>query len=221
MEKINKNDFISFEFVASVKDGEIFDTNIESEAKKLGIKEKVKPSIISVGNEMIFSGLDKFFEGKEIGKDYSVDLEPKDAFGLRDAKLVRIYPLKSFLQKKINPYPGMMLTLDNSLAKVISVSGGRITLDLNNPLAGKNLIYKIKILKKIENLDEKISALKDYFFGPLVEAELKDSKIILKAPKEAEKFIMAYKDKFKKILNLEISFEEKEIKIPKDKEEKK
>jgi len=42
---------------------------------------------------------------------------------------------------------------------VLSVSSGRITIDFNHPLAGKHLIFKVKIKEKIEKLEEKIMAV--------------------------------------------------------------
>lgn len=220
---IQKNDFIAFEFIASIKGGDVFDTNIEEEAKKLGMKDKVKPSIICIGHSMVVSGLDKELEGKELDKEYEIELKPENAFGNRDSSLIRTYPLKAFLSRNINPQPGMMLALDNSLAKVVSVSGGRVIIDLNNPMAGKNIIYKFKILNQLEKIEEKASALKDYFYGPQVSFELLGNRIIIKAPKEAEKFIMIYKDKFKEMLNLELEFQEaeKEEKKEEKKEEEK
>ena len=222
---IQKNDFISFEFIARAKGGEIFDTNILEEAKKLGL-EKVKPNIICIGQGMVVSGLDKSFEGKETGKDYEIELKPEEAFGARDSSLIKTYPLKAFLSRNINPQPGMMLALDNSIAKIISVSGGRVIIDLNNPMAGKNIIYKFNILNSLDSIEDKAAALRDYFYGSQAEFEVKENKIIIKAPKEAEKFIMIYKDKFKEMLNLDLEFQEEKPKKEEkaeevDREEKK
>ena len=207
MEKTKKGDFIAFEFIASMKDGEVFDTNVEAEAKKLGYKEKVKPSIICIGQKMVVQGLDNALEDKEIGKDYSVDLTPKEAFGNRDSSLIKTYPLKAFHARNINPTPGMVLALDNTLAKVISASGGRVILDLNNPLAGKNVVYKFKIIKKIDKIEEKAEALRDFLYNQPFELEIKEKELIIKAPKPFEKFILIYKDKFKEILGLDLKFQ--------------
>jgi len=209
---IQKNDFVELEFIGKVKDGEVFDTNIEAEAKKLGYKENVKPSIVSVGNLMVVKGFDKALEGKEIGKDYSVELEPKDAFGPRERSLIKTYPIKAFLEKNINPYPGLVLALDTTLAKVISVSGGRVILDFNNPLAGKILVYDFKIKRKVEDIKEKVESLRDFFFQQPLEYEIQDKKLIIKAPKPFEQFILIYKDKFKDMLGLELEFKESEAK---------
>jgi FKBP-type peptidyl-prolyl cis-trans isomerase 2 len=205
-EKIQKNDFIEIEYTGKLTDGEIFDTNIEEDAKKIGTKEKPKPFKMCVGHEMFLKKLDKEIEGKETGKTYSVQLKPKDAFGNRDPSLIRTYPLSAFTQREINPQPGMMLSLDNNLVKIISVSGGRVMVDFNNPLAGKEVIYEFRILKKITDLNEKIKSLSEFFYKQEFPFEVKENKLIIKAPKPAEKFILMFKDKFKEILNLDLEF---------------
>ena len=63
---IKKNNFIELEFTARIKGGDVFDTNIESEAKKLNSKMKPKPLIISVGHNMLIKGLDKELEGEHV-----------------------------------------------------------------------------------------------------------------------------------------------------------
>ena len=218
--KVEKGDFIEFEFIARVKGGDVYDTNIKEEAKKIGFKEEVAPSLICIGQGMILKGLDSAFPGKELGKEYELELKPTEAFGNRDKKLVRVYPLKAFLERNIKPYPGLVLALDNMLAKIISVTGGRVTIDMNNPLSGKDVIYKFTIKRKVEAVEEKARALKEFFYGKYAEFEVKDSNIIIKAPKQLEKFILTYKDKFKELLNLDMVFEEKEIKQEEKKEEK-
>ena len=144
MEKATKNDFVEVKFIGKVKDGEIFDTNIPVQAKKIDFKlENPKPLIVCIGQEMLIKGFDKALEEKEIGKQASVELAPKDAFQKRRKELVRLIPKKLFLAQKIDPQPGMALALDNHLVKIVSVSGGRVLVDFNNPLAGKTIIYEL------------------------------------------------------------------------------
>ena len=87
--KTKKDDFIELEFTAKFEDGIIFDTNIPEQAKKLNIKD-VKPLALSIGHDMIIKGLDKELEEKEIGKKYSVKIQPEDAFGLRNKELIKM-----------------------------------------------------------------------------------------------------------------------------------
>jgi len=88
---------------------------------------------------MFLKGVDDFLIGKEIGK-YIIELSPEKAFGNRESKLVQMIPMKIFHQHKINPVPGTLFNFDNKVAKILTVSGGRVMVDFNNPLAGKDII---------------------------------------------------------------------------------
>ncbi len=47
--------------------------------------------------------------------------------------------------------------------RVLSVSGGRIRVDFNHPLAGKKLEYEVEVKEKITNAKEKIMAIMELF----------------------------------------------------------
>ncbi|HJO14846.1 MAG TPA: peptidylprolyl isomerase [Candidatus Pacearchaeota archaeon] len=221
MTKIKKNDFIEIEFTG-LANGEIFDTTNKKDAEKMGIEPtNIKPLTISVGNQMILQGLDEDLEGKETGKEYSIHILPEKAFGKRDPSMIKTYGLSHFTKQNINPYPGMALQLDNTIAKVLSVSGGRVTMDFNNPIAGKEVDYKYKINKIITENKEKINALQDFFFKQRFEFQLKDKKVIFKDDK-IKQFIDMIGPKFSEITGLEFTAEaKKETKKESKKEEKK
>lgn len=214
---IQKNDFIEIEFTGK-SNGEIFDTTNAEEAKSIGMKADIKPAIISVGQGMLLKGFDKELEGKEVGKKYSVHLISKNAFGPRDSKLLKTIPIKVFYEKQINPAPGMVFQFDNNLAKILSVSGGRVIADFNNPLAGKDVDYDFKILRIITDAREKINSIQDFFFRQRFDFEIKDKKVIFKDPK-IKPIIDLFSPKFKEIAGLDAETEEN--KEGKSKEEKK
>jgi len=81
--------------------------------------------------------------------------------------------------------------------------------DFNNPLAGKEVDYHIKVLRKVEDINEKVSALNDFFFRKGFDFEVKDKKLIMKVPKEAQKFVEMFKEKYKDMLGLDLEVEEK------------
>jgi len=183
MTKIKKNDFIEINFTGR-SDDKVFDTTNPKEAEEMNLPntENIKPLIISVGNQMVLKGLDEELEGKETGKSYSLNLEPEKAFGKRNPSLIKVYSLNHFKKSSLNPYPGMVLRLDNTIAKVLSVSGGRVTMDFNNPLAGKPIEYKFKINKVITENKEKINSLLDFFVKQRFEFTIneKEKKVIFK-----------------------------------------
>lgn len=217
MEKTKKNDFVEIEFVGKAN-GEIFDTTIKEEAEKINLKAEVKPIVVCIGQEMLVKGFDKELENKELRKKYLIKLSPEDAFGIRNKELIKIMPLRIFKEKEISPYPGAVLNLDGMLARIVTVSGGRVLTDFNNPLAGKEIEYEFTIKRKITEEKEKINALQDFFFRKTFSFKLEEKKIIF--DKEAEAFVMIFKEKFKEILGKEVEVE-KEDKKREKKEEKK
>lgn len=212
MPTVQKNDFIEIEFSGKAN-GEIFDTTNKEEAKKIGLDTEVKPIMVSVGNEMLLKGLDEDLIGKEVGKSYSKFLKPEAAFGKRNPAMIKTVPIKVFHEKQINPYPGLTVQMDQYIAKILAVSGGRVSVDFNNPLSGKDVSYDYTIKRKVDDNNDKVNALQDFFFRQRFEYEIKDKKVIFKKP-EIKPFIEVFKEKFKVITGLDFEVEEAKEKIP-------
>jgi FKBP-type peptidyl-prolyl cis-trans isomerase SlyD len=214
MAVIAKNDFVEIEFTGRVKDTkEIFDTNSKSEVEKNKLNFQPKPYIICVGKGMSITGLDKAIEGKEVGKEYVSEFKPEEAFGKRNPAMVRMIPLKVFIDQKIMPQKGMQLALDGTIVKVISISGGRVLVDFNNPLSGKIVSYTYKILRKIDDQNEKINALQDFFFRKRFDFTIKDKEVVFKVDAPLVKFIEMMSKPFEDILGLKIKPEIAEKKV--------
>ena len=210
---MKKGDFVEIEFTGKTAEGIIFDTNVKEDAKKLNI-ENVKPSIISLGNKMFLEAIDEFLLDKEIGEKYSIFLTPDKAFGKRSPEMIRLMPIKIFHGQKVNPQIGMAFNFDGQIGKVISVSGGRVRVDFNNPIAGKDVIYNIKILRKVDDINEEVKAVMDFFFKRefLFEVNEKDKKILISLKQEElqlKPLFELLKDKFKEILKCDIEVTDK------------
>ncbi len=199
---IKKNDFIEIDFVGKVKDsGQVFDLTREEDAKKYDVqnpKMKYKPLKICVGQGHLVKGLEDFLIGKDESKSYTVDLPPDQAFGKKDPKLMKIVSASVFKDQKIKPFPGLRVNFDNYQGTVKTVSGGRCVIDFNHPLAGHDVIYEIKGMKVISDINEKIHTMLHGFLGH-VEHDFKDGKLVLKVdlPKELQKPIT---DKLKEVI---------------------
>lgn len=158
---LKKNDFIELEFVGKVKDRGIFDTNIESEAKKIGLDIKTRPLKICLGKKMILPAIDDFLIGKKIGK-YTLELSPEKAFGEKRRELIKTMPMSVFKGQNMAPQQGMIFQFDNMMGRISAVSGGRVIVDFNNPLAGKSVVYELEVKRKInKEKGKKIDDKKD------------------------------------------------------------
>jgi len=212
---LQKKDFIEIEFTGRVKDGEIFDSNILEDLKKLNPDAKPKPEIISLGEGMFLKAIDDFLIGKETGK-CTIELSPEKAFGQRVKEFVQMVPIKVFYSQKLNPVPGSVFNFDGRVAKVLTVSGGRVVVDFNHPLAGKEVVYEVNVLRKVEDLNEKIKAFIEFLFRKELKFSVNEKKLTIEAEKSMAKFVELFKEKFKDVLGLDL-----EVKETADKKEEK
>lgn len=203
---VKKNDIVELKYTG-YSGGVIFDSNVEDELKKINPESKAEKTMVVVGQGMVVTGFDKALDGKEIGKEYEISLSAKEGFGERKRELVKTIPLKIFHSKQVDPRPGMTLSMDDMLVKIIAVSGARVVADFNNPMAGKDMKYKFTVARKVEDEREKCKVVFEMFFRMTPEFEIKD-KVIVKGPKHFEIFVKAFGDKFKEIIGKELAFEE-------------
>ncbi len=202
-----QKDFIEIEFTGRVKGGDVFDSNIKKDLKELDPNANPKPLIFCLGEGMFLKGIDDFLVGKEAGK-YTIELSPEKAFGNRMKEFVQMIPTKIFYSQKLNPVPGAVFNFDGRVAKVLTVSGGRVMVDFNNPLAGKDVVYEINVLRKVEDLNEKVKAFIDFLFRRELKFSIEDKKVTIEAEKAMTKFIEMFSEKFKDVLGLDLKIKE-------------
>ena len=156
-------DFLEIEYTArNVADKALIATTDESIAKKEEAYSKdisYGPVLVVLGANAVVKGLERELKNAEVGKELKFTLKPEDAFGNRSEDLVRVMPLSEFRAQNINPYPGMRINMDSTIATVKSVGSGRVVVDANHPDAGKEIDYTVKVIRLLEKDEDKISAL--------------------------------------------------------------
>lgn len=195
MTKISKGDFVEVEYTGRVKeDNFVFDTTSEKVAKDNHIhnpRAHYGPAVICVGERQLLPGVDKALEGKELGKEYVIDLSPEDGFGKKSAQLLKLIPANAFKKEGIPLQIGMQVEVDGEAGIIRAVSGGRIVVDFNHPLSSKELIYTIKPLKVITDDAEKIKALLSLLLGldkSKMEVKVEHGKAVVKMLKLPDVF---------------------------------
>ncbi len=160
---IKKGDFIEIDFVGRIKDsGAIFDLTKRDVAEKEKVANKsadYSPRIICVGNGDVVRGLDDFLVGKAVGKSYDLDLSVGDAFGKKDAKLIKMLPLSTFKKQDMKPFPGLQVNIDGMFGIIRTVSGGRVLVDFNHPVAGKEVHYDVDVKREIKDDAMKVKSI--------------------------------------------------------------
>lgn len=205
---MNKNDIVLIDFVAKTLQGEIFDLTREDVAKKENIYSKdVKydPIAVVLGAGTTLPGLEDGLMQMNAGEQKEVTITPEKGFGKRDPKLIKIVPEKIF-QGKIKPAPGLIVDFSGRKGRIQSCLGGRVRIDFNHPLAGKTLIYDVKIVKHVVDDKEKVEAVFSLFnIKPEITMKDKKAEIKLKGklyPPLKEKMI----EMIKQYANVDVEF---------------
>lgn len=97
----------------------------------------------------IFPKVEQELEGKDVGDEMDLTLDPEDAFGEYDAELLRVEPRNRFPERtevgmrfEGVPGDGEEETLIYTVTDVTSES---VVVDGNHPLAGERLWFKAKV----------------------------------------------------------------------------
>lgn len=208
---MKKQDFIKFSYTLRV-DGKVYDTTDEKIAKEAGIfKENVvyKPLPIILGETNIIKGLEEELLKMDVGEKKVVKIPPEKGFGERNPDLIRIVPKNVFDENKIKPMPGNVVLLDGVPAKIISVESGRVRVDFNHELAGKELEYELEIVEKADTDEQKAQYLAEMVFGDGVKAKIDNSVVEVSLEKKHvfNREILAkknvYLDSIKKYIGIE------------------
>jgi len=136
---VKKGDKIKVEYEGKLEDGTVFDSS----------EKQGQPLEFQVGGGQMIKGFDEAVVGMEEGEEKEITLKPEDAYGEPNEQLVQEVPKDQLPEG--DPQVGMMLgvTLPNGMqvpAKITKVGDETITIDLNHPLAGKTLNFKLKIV---------------------------------------------------------------------------
>jgi FKBP-type peptidyl-prolyl cis-trans isomerase 2 len=164
---MKEGDFIRIDYIARLKENNsIFDLTREDIAKRENIFNpnfKYGPIPVIIGAGLVIPGLEEELKKMKVKEKKTFVVKPEKAFGQRSPELIKLIPLTEFKRKNIDPHPGMIININNIPAKVLSVTGGRVRVDFNHPLAGKELEYEVEIVEKITEKDEKVKAVLEYF----------------------------------------------------------
>ena len=104
-----------------------------------------------VGSGSVIKGFDEGILVMKVGEEKNITIKPEEAYGFHNESLLRKIP-KAKITLKEEPKIGMMLILGTPdgqkfPVRIAEVTSDEVTLDLNHPLAGKTLHFKIKLLE--------------------------------------------------------------------------
>ena len=138
---LNKGDIVKIEYEGTLDNGEVFDSS----------KNHDKPLEFTIGENQVIPGFEQAVMGLEKGEEKDVKINSSEAYGNRHEELVKKIP-KTALPQSMQLQAGMVLGLASPdgrqiPAKISAVGENDVDIDLNHPLAGQNLNFKIKLIE--------------------------------------------------------------------------
>ncbi|MFX1325390.1 MAG: peptidylprolyl isomerase [Promethearchaeota archaeon] len=138
---VKRGEWIKVKYEGTYDDGVVFDSTDLNGGTPLKFQ---------VGMGQLIKGFDESVVDKKLGDEYTIKLEPSEAYGEYKKGMTQKVPRAQF-PKGVELKPGLMLMVmgpqGQMPASIKSVEENEITIDLNHPMAGKVLNFKIKIVE--------------------------------------------------------------------------
>ena len=117
-----------------------------------------EPLAILAGHGNIIPGLEKAMEGHEAGDKFAVEVPAAEAYGEKREGLTQRVPKKHFGNQRLEP--GMQVVLNTNFGPravtIEKVGMSVVDVDLNHPMAGKDLHFDIEVVDVREATAEEL-----------------------------------------------------------------
>ena len=136
---IRHGSMVSLEYTLTSDDGQFTESNKGKE-----------PLRYVDGRDQIIPGLEKALEGLPAGAEKKVTVKPEDAYGQVDPKNFQEVPKENVPPDSLQV--GTTLVAQNAQGqqfpvRVHEIREKTVVMDMNHPLAGKTLVFDVKILE--------------------------------------------------------------------------
>lgn len=147
--EIAKNKVVSMHYKGTLKDGSVFDSS-----------EGRDPLVFIYGTGMIIPGLESGMEGLAVGDKKSIEVAADDAYGPVHEEAKQEIP-KDKMPQDVEIKAGMQLAAQGPHGMIpVTVSEVKddvVVIDMNHPLAGKDLVFDIEIVDVRDATEEELS----------------------------------------------------------------
>ena len=128
---------VTLHFALVLEDGDVIDSNFET-----------APATFTVGDGNLLPGFESTLIGLENGDEREFTISPEEAFGQHNPQNVQRVDRSNFDQQELEV--GAMFSFQNGDGElpgvIIEFEDEEILVDFNHPLAGKNIIFQVKIM---------------------------------------------------------------------------
>ncbi len=149
-QEVQNNTVVTFNYTLKDKEtGEIIDSS----------QFHGEPLTILAGKGEIIPGLEKQMMGMKVGETKTIEVPAAEAYGEKDENLIQKAPREYF--QGVELQKGMPLQAQTPEGQIINMvvvdfDDNEVTVDMNHPLAGKDLVFDIEIVNVREATPEEI-----------------------------------------------------------------
>jgi len=153
--RIEAGDHVRLSYVGRFEDGSVFATSDAEVAAEHGLippeeraDAELTPLTFTVGAGEVIEGLDEAVVGMDVDEEATVTVPPEKAYGEYRDDRVREYDPETF-EGMVGKPPeiGLHVEAKNDLhGDVVSVTEDSVQVDFNHELAGKTLVFDVRVL---------------------------------------------------------------------------
>lgn len=143
MSEVKSGDTVRVHYEGSLSDGRKFDSSLERD-----------PLEFTVGSGQIIAGFENAVVGMEVGETKTVTVPPEEGYGQHNPELMQKFPREQ-VPDDIDLEVGMRLQAADREGRpialtVVEFDDDTVTLDANNPLAGLDLTFEMKVVEIVD-----------------------------------------------------------------------
>jgi len=138
--KIDSDTRVELNFSVKLEDGQVVDSNFDR-----------LPVTFEMGDGKLLAGFEARLYGLVAGDEASFEIPANDAFGPHNDDNLQKFNLDQFANAE-DLEPGLVLNFTDAAngevpGVIQSIQGDKVEVDFNHPLAGRDLIFDVKIHK--------------------------------------------------------------------------
>lgn len=142
MPMINRTSLVTLHYSLGLTDDSVIEDNFEEE-----------PMTVQLGRGEMAEGLEFALLGLRDGEEQTIDIGPDMAFGHIDETLFRALPLSDF-DPDLELQEGLIIDFstaegDSLPGTILAFDENEVRIDLNHPLAGQTVRYRVEILEVV------------------------------------------------------------------------
>lgn len=164
---VDDGDVVEIDYIGrDLTTGEVFDLTSEEVAEEEGHDVEnmdLGPQKVLIGAGHVIAGLEEALREMEAGDEDEIEIAAADAFGERDSDAIETISEREFEDYDVQPRRGLVVEIDGRRGKILSARSGRVRVDFNHPLAGKDLKYEVEVLDVVDDIEERVDAVLAFY----------------------------------------------------------